>query len=261
MFSRMSVGQYIPLRSFLHSLDARTKIIATIILLLLIILATYPYKLITMILITSFLMLVSRIPFNFYLQALKPFWWIIFITALLQLLLIDGAAFFSIWGITISWVGAYTALTITTKLILLLIVIRILTATTTPSALMGGIEKLLKPFRYIGMPVDELVMIMTISLRFVPLFFEEAERIHQAQISRGISFKTGTIKQRFKSLSSLLIPLFKISFNRALDIATAMEVRCYNGGKNRTHLYELKFRKADYISILGMLVLLIFIIV
>lgn len=260
MYSRMSVGQYVPLRSFIHSLDARTKIIATMILLISIILASYPYKLIIMVLIAGFLMLVSRIPLIFYLEALKPFWWLIFITGLLQILLVDGAPLFTIAGLSISSAGVYTALNITIKLILLLMVIRILTATTTPSALMGGLEKLLKPFRYIGIPVDELVMIMTISLRFVPLFFEEAERIHQAQISRGISFKKGTIKQRFKSLSSLLIPLFRISFTRALDIATAMEVRCYNGEKNRTHLYDLKLRKADYISILGMLVLLIIIV-
>lgn len=261
MFTGMSVGQYIPVRSFIHSLDARTKIIATIVLLFMIILASYPYKLLIMILITSCLMLASKIPFFLYISALRPFALVIFITVLLQLLLVDGTPMFTIFGITISWAGVHMALAITIKLILLLTVIRILTATTSPSALMGGIEKLLMPLRYIGIPVDELVMIMTISLRFIPLFFEEAKRIQKAQISRGISFKTGTLKQRLKSLSSILIPLFKISFNRALDIATAMEVRCYTGGKNRTHLHVFKLGKADYISILGMLVLLILIIV
>lgn len=261
MFTRMSVGQYIPLKSILHSLDARTKIVATIVLLLLIIIASYPYKLIIMTLITGFLMLASKIPFYLYIEALRPFGIIIFITVLLQLLLVDGHTMFTILGITISWAGVHMALAITIKLILLLIVIRILTATTSPSALMGGIERLLKPFRYIGLPVDELVMIMTISLRFVPLFFEEAKRIQKAQISRGISFKTGKLNQRLRSLSSLLIPLFKISFIRAIDIATAMEARCYNGGQNRSHLQVFKLKKADYLSMVGILVLVILIIV
>lgn len=261
MYRGMKVGQYIPVDSILHNLDARTKIISILFLLILVVIATFPYKLGLIFLLTLALTKASKVRLSIYIEALRPFALIIFITVILQLFLVKGTPLFSWAWFSISKEGVFLALSISIRLILLLLIIRVLTATTTPAALMAGIEKLLKPFSYMGLPVEELVMIMTISLRFIPLFIEEARRLHLAQIARGVNFNTGNIKQRFQSLASLFIPLFRISFNRAADIAIAMEARCYNGGEGRTHLHTLRLGKIDYFFITGLLFIVIFILV
>ncbi|HZK42943.1 MAG TPA: energy-coupling factor transporter transmembrane component T [Syntrophomonadaceae bacterium] len=259
MLSRINVGQYIPSESSLHLLDPRTKIIATLVILALIVVAAYPYKLLILGLFICSLMLISYIPLHIYIYALRPFLLIIIITAALQLIMLKGDILVTILGVNITSYGINMAIAISLRLVMIIILIRILMATTTPSSLMGGLEKLLKPFSSIGLPVEELIMIMTISLRFIPLFIEEATRLQQAQISRGINFKSLTIIQRIKSISTLLIPLFRMSFTRALDISTAMETRCYNGGEGRTYLYVFKWGKADYFSLLGLLIITILI--
>ncbi len=254
----MKFGQYIPLDSILHNLDARTKIIISAVLLILIVLATFPYKLLFILIPTFYLVWVSKVKIKVYLEAIRTFAWLIFITVFLQLLLVKGPPFFEVYKFSVSTLAVQMALSLSIRICLLLIIIRVLTSTTSPSALMNGIEKLLKPFGRLGLPIEELVMIMTISLRFIPLFMEEAQRIHLAQKSRGINFQKGNIKDKLQGMFSLLIPLFRISFNRASDIATAMEVRCYDSSQKRSYLYSLEIEKMDYLYLFALLPIIIF---
>ena len=128
----------------------------------------------------------------------------------------------------------------------------LLTLTTSPIALTDGIEKLLSPFKRIGLPAHELAMMMTIALRFIPTLLEETDKIMKAQMARGADFESGNILSRAKNLVPLLVPLFINAFRRADELATAMEARCYRGGDNRTRLNELKFKKLDIVSLISM---------
>ncbi len=259
MYRGIRVGQYIPSDSILHNLEARTKIMASIFMLVFIIVASFPYKLLALSLPVIFLLKISQVRFFIYLEALRPFALIILLTVILQVLLVKGTPCYSLGILTITWEGLILAASISIRLVLLLVVIRILTATTTPQQLMAGIEKLLKPFTYIGLPVQELVMIMTISIRFIPLFIEEASRLSLAQQARGIDYGSGSIKQRIRAISSLLIPLLRVAFNRASDIAIAMETRCYNGGIGRTYLYNFAMARVDYIFLAVLLLMGVFV--
>ena len=125
----------------------------------------------------------------------------------------------------------------------------LLTYTTSPILLTDGIEKLLNPFRKIGVPAHELAMMMTIALRFIPTLIEETDKIMKAQSSRGADFESGNLIKRAKSFIPLLVPLFINAFKRAEELAMAMECRCYHGGENRTRMRQLKTTNIDYISV------------
>jgi energy-coupling factor transport system permease protein len=131
------------------------------------------------------------------------------------------------------------------RLILLIVGTSLLTLTTSPISLTDGIEKLLSPFRRLGVPAHELAMMMTIALRFIPTLLEETDKIMKAQMARGADFESGNIINRAKNLVPLLVPLFISAFRRADDLAMAMEARCYRGGENRTRMKDLKMTALD----------------
>jgi energy-coupling factor transport system permease protein len=93
-------------------------------------------------------------------------------------------------------------------------------------------------------------MMMSIALRFIPILVEETDKIMKAQTARGTDFESGNIIQKAKALVPLLVPLFVSAFRRANDLAMAMEARCYHGGKGRTKMKPLKYKKRDYIAYL-----------
>jgi energy-coupling factor transport system permease protein len=149
--------------------------------------------------------------------------------------------------------GAFTSL----RLMLLIIVSSLLTFTTSPIALTDGLERLMQPFKPMGLPAHELAMMMTIALRFIPTLLEETDRIMKAQIARGADFSSGNIVKRAKNMVPLLVPLFVSAFRRADDLATAMEARCYRGGENRTRMKELKMTRKDIVAFVVVIALLL----
>ena len=124
----------------------------------------------------------------------------------------------------------------------------ILTATTKPLDLTLGIEHLLSPFKRIGFPTHEVAMMISIALRFIPTLLEETQRIMKAQASRGVEFSEGSLKEKILSIVSLIIPLFISAFQRAEDLANAMESRNYNPEAKRTRYKQLIWKISDTIS-------------
>ena len=116
--------------------------------------------------------------------------------------------------------------------------------------LTDGLEKLFSPLKRFGFPAGELAMMVSISLRFIPTLFEEAQRIKMAQMARGADFESGNIINRAKNMIPLLVPLFINSFKRSDDLATAMEARLYRIGRERTRLNEIIMTKIDYIVLI-----------
>ncbi len=136
-----------------------------------------------------------------------------------------------------------------TRILILISVSSLLTLTTKPTALNNGLEEVLKPFKKIKMPTEEISMMISIALRFIPTLLDEAGKIMKAQSSRGVDFQEGSLKQKITQIISLLIPMFIISFKRADDLANAMEARGYYPGKTRSKLVEFNYRMIDYLVI------------
>ena len=250
MLKDITLGQYFPGTSFLHQLDPRCKIIATLIVIVAIFLAeSLPaYGLITVFILLCFF--ISHLPLKLILKSLKPLWVIIILTMGIHVFTTSGTVIWQ-WGILhITWEGIRQGALMTARLIYLIVFSSLLTYTTLPIVLTDGIEHLLNPFRRIGVPAHELAMMMTIALRFIPTLLEETDRIMKAQTARGANFTSGSIMQRGRNMIPLLVPLFVSAFRRADDLATAMEARCYRGGEGRTRMHELAYTFRDTIAMI-----------
>lgn len=255
MLTDITLGQYFPGTSFLHKLDPRIKIVATMIFIIAIFFA---HSLASYALVTAFVALsfaISRLPVKFILKSLKPLWVIIIFTMGVHIFTTPGDVLWQYGIFHITKEGLYQGALMTARLVFLIVFSSLLTYTTSPIVLTDGIEHLLNPFKRIGVPAHELAMMMTIALRFIPTLLEETDRIMKAQMSRGADFSSGNIMKRAKNMLPILIPLFISSFRRADELALAMEARCYRGGEGRTRMHELVYGKADALTGLVMLAL------
>ncbi|GAA0758596.1 energy-coupling factor transporter transmembrane component T [Clostridium sartagoforme] len=249
MIKDITIGQYISGETFVHKLDPRTKILISILFIVSLFIVD---KFVGYILIVSFLVLtiyVSKLPPRYLYKGLKPVFFLIIFTAILNIFMIKGTTdtmVFELGFIKVYEDGLKTAAFMALRLIFLIMGTSALTLTTSPIELTDGIERLLKP---IGKETaHELAMMMTIALRFIPTLMDETDKIMMAQKARGADFETGGIIQKAKSLIPLLVPLFISSFRRADELALAMEARAYRGGNGRTRMKQLKFTKRDIIA-------------
>lgn len=265
MFKDIIIGQYVPGKSKIHTLDPKIKIILTIFYIVVLFLIDKPLPYAILGLITFFVILLTKIKLSFFIKGLKPMLFIIIFTAIINLFLTKGTALWSakFLGLTISISieGIRAAITMFLRLVFLITGTSVLTLTTPPLMLTDGIEKLLRPLKVIKVPSHEIAMMMTIAIRFIPTLAEETEKIKKAQMSRGADFESGNIIKRAKAMIPVLVPLFVSAFRRADDLATAMDARCYNGGKGRTKLNESRITHKDIIKaavvILALTVILI----
>jgi biotin transport system permease protein/energy-coupling factor transport system permease protein len=150
--------------------------------------------------------------------------------------------------------GLYRGVLLAWRFVFLILSAAILTMTTLPSELMSGIERCLRPLRYLGISSHDVAVMVSIVLRFVPTLLQELDQIKEAQMARGADFKTGTIPARMKRVSSLVIPLIRNSILRAEELAVGMEGRGYRRGP-RSYMRELRMTPSDY-TILAVLVIL-----
>ncbi len=249
MIKDITIGQYIPAETPVHHLDPRVKIIGTFTFItILFLVGNFPSYLYVAAFIAIILGL-SRISVKYLLRGLKPLIVIITLTVLLNVFMTPGEPLFKIFNwLVVSKEGIYQAGFMGLRLIFLIAGASLLTLTTSPIALTDGIEKLLNPFKRIGVPAHELAMMMTIALRFIPTLLEETDKIMKAQMARGADFETGNLMARAKAMVPLLVPLFISAFRRADELALAMEARCYRGGDYRTRMKQLKLEGRDYIA-------------
>ena len=131
----------------------------------------------------------------------------------------------------------------------------LLTYTTTPIELTDALEDILSPLKKLHVPVHEFAMMMTIALRFIPTLMEETDKIMTAQKARGADFSSGGLIRRVKALIPIIIPLFASAFNRAGELAVAMECRCYHGGEGRTRMHVRHVRFKDFIPLFLVVIL------
>jgi len=247
MFKNITIGQHYPGDSIIHRLDPRIKILLTILyMILLFMVKNFSGYAVFAVFIVS-VIIVSGVPLSYVMRGMKSLLFIIAFTAVINVFMTPGAPAFRIpgTGIVATYEGIVSMAFMIIRLTLLIMGTSMLTLTSSPIALTDGIERLLSPFKRIGLPAHELAMMMTIAIRFIPTLLEETEKIMKAQTARGADFESGNIFKRAKALVPLLVPLFISSFRRADELAMAMDCRCYNGGVNRTRLKQLKIVPAD----------------
>ena len=247
----VSFGQYFPAKSFVHNMDARVKILATVAYIVAVFLVK-PFHFLGFLACALFVVLCTafaRVPFMKVLKSIKAILFFIILSAILQLFFnTDGKVLFSWKFITLTDKGLLNAGFIIARISLIVLGASLLTLTTSPVEIADGIESLLTPLKWIKFPVHEFALIMSIALRFIPTLLDETDRIIKAQKARGADFESGSLFKRAKALIPVLIPLLISSFRRADELADAMDARCYSGSKNRTKFKKMKVTWRDIIA-------------
>lgn len=248
----VTIGQYIPRDSPVHRLDPRTKIAAVTLMMVAIFIVPdfFGYALLALFLLG--VVLASRIPMGYMLRALRPILFLLILTVILNVFfsgIQGGTVLVRLGPLVVTREALLRAIFVGSRLIGLVIVTSLLTYTTSPVELTDGLERLLRPFRRIGVPAHELAMMMTIALRFIPTLLQETEKIMKAQMARGAEFDRGGILRRARAMVPILVPLFVSAFRRADELALAMEARCYRGGEGRTRLRQLRFAPRDAVAL------------
>jgi energy-coupling factor transport system permease protein len=252
-------GQFVETDSFVHRMDARVKIAATSVL----IIASF--------LIDSFLGfgvvlpllvvigVVSKIPLGYILRGSRIFIaFLVFILAF-QVLFYPGdvpeSSYLWRWGIlSVSTEGLYTAGIMALRVILLYYVTTMLMLTTSLVDLTNGLELIFGPLQRLRVPVNELVLVFVIAIKFVPIFIEEMERLARAQTARGVPFDEGGALTRARRLGRLLVPIFISGFARADTLTIAMNTRSYRGGRYRTKLRQMRAKSSDWLVLVMVIV-------
>jgi energy-coupling factor transport system permease protein len=249
----ITIGQYYPADSILHKLDPRVKFLGTLVFIvsLFLIKGLAGYAFVTVVLVT--LVKLSKVPFGMMLKGMKAIIFILIITVFFNMLFTPGEVIFTFWRLTITKEGVFQAFRMAVRLSYLIIGSSIMTLTTTPNQLTDAMENLFSPLKVIKVPVHEISMMMSIALRFIPILMEETDKIMKAQIARGADFESGNLIKRVTNMIPLLVPLFVSAFQRANDLAMAMEARCYHGGEGRTQMKPLRYEKRDFVAYILML--------
>jgi len=252
----LSIGRYIETNSSIHKLDPRTKLLSAIVFVTLLMMASIWQHYLALTLYTLLMISFTRIPILVFLKGIRPLLKIIIFTALLQALFSGGEAIYWQWGpFTISQSGLRNAGTVFLRFSLIIMMTSVIGLATKPLDLATGVEKLLTPFKAIGFAVQDLALMMSIALRFIPTLFQEGERLKRAQESRGMQFNEGNFFERMRKFLPLLVPIFVGSFYRAQELANALDVRGYIGPAKRTNFKVLRLSSKDFIfaGILGVL--------
>ena len=252
----MILGRYIPVNSIVHRLDPRSKLVAMILLIMIVFWANNPITNLILFVVTGIFVALSEVPLSFFIKGLRSMFFLIAFTTLFQLFFISGGdVLFEMGFIKITSQGIEQAGIIFCRFVLIIFFSTLLTLTTMPLSLATAVESLLGPLKRFKVPVHEIGLMLSMSLRFVPTLMDDTIRIMNAQKARGVDFGEGNIIQKVKAMIPILIPLFATSLKRADSLATAMEARGYQGGNGRSQYRQLNWMNKDSVALLLVCVL------
>lgn len=225
----LEITRYYNTKSDIHKMNPLYKTIC-ILLTTIMILLVHEIELTLIMLVFEICMIIlSNVPLKIYLKGIKysiPIILFIFIINLIFNIPITNSIISSL------------------KLVLFILNSGVLIYTTKCNDLLYGLEMLFSPLKIFKIPVGELSLSIALAIRFIPIIFEQANKVLKSQISRGLSFD-GNIKQKCNKLISILFPIFMLSFKRSDAIAEALDLRLYNPNIKRIRYQNYKITPVD----------------
>ena len=246
-------GQFVDTGSPVHRLDVRVKLVATALLIVASFLVDGFLGFALLLPLLVVLQIVSRIPFGYVVRGSGIFLFFLAVILVFQVFFYPGEADNVLWRwgfLSVSVEGLRFAAILGLRVLLLYHATTMLMLTTSLVDLTNGLEILFGPLQRLRIPVNELVLVGVISVKFVPIFISEVERLSRAYTARGVPFDEGGPLTRARRLGRLLVPVFVGGFRRADLLTTAMDVRCYRGGRGRTKLRRLSATTTDWMVLL-----------
>ena len=250
-------GMYVSSDSTLHRLDPRVKMAAALLLMVIPFAAPNPGSYLILAAFVAIIAILSSAPLWALLRTLRVVFWLGFFMFFFYLFTTPGQPLIALGPVVVSWEGLTAGAVQIYRICLLVIIAALLTFTTSPAQLAHGLEAALGPVARVGLPVRELVLVLTIALSLEPTFIEEIEKITKAQRARGVDFQSGGLAQRFRSLVPVFIPIFVSAFRRAEDLAIALEARGFRGAPRRTRLYRLRLGRQDLVASLAVMAVIL----
>ena len=251
----ITLGKYVPYDTWIHRLDARTKLFATIVLMVAVFLPmpTWTMTLLfqgALLILISILLACTKTPLTWILSSLKMLWIMVLFLLIVYVVVpkpenVLGIAW-SVNGWTVYWDSFAEAARIVVRIVMMIMIGTVLTSSTKPLDLTYALEWYFTPLKIVRFPAAEVAMTISIALRFIPTLLEDTMRVMRAQASRGVDFQHGGFIKRLTGLTSLIIPLFVSSLTRSQELGDAMECRCYDPREKRTRYRLLHFRFADF---------------
>ena len=241
----ITIGQYYPVTSIVHSLDPRTKLMSVFLYIVALFLVKQPLWYLLFLLITLAEYRLANVPFGYFMRGLKAIIILILFTFFFRMVATPGEVLAEFWIFEVTREGIIKGTSLASRIALMITEASLLGYTTTPKELSDGLAKALSPLKKIGMNIDEMSIMVMIAFRFIPVMLEEANDLMDAQASRGVEFENCSVFTKTKNVFTLLMPLFIGSIERSADLAMAMEARGYSGENERSKMYPLEYDKHD----------------
>ena len=177
----ISLGQFYPADSFTHKMDPRAKLVLVVAFIVMAFLAKNFLSYFAVMICVVSATLVSRIPITKVLKSIKAIIFILVFTGILNLLFYNGdTVLWEWWRVKITVEGIIFSIKMVLRLVLLVMGTTLLTYTTTPTAITDGMESLMKPLKYIKVPVHDIAVIMSNALWYIPIISVDVDKIMMA---------------------------------------------------------------------------------
>lgn len=234
-------------KSLLSLFNTRIILISCLILMFSAFSITNFYQLGILALSTLALIFLARISPIKLLLSLHMFIAIFVFSGMFNLLVVhSGREIFKIGPLSITDDGIKFAILFASRFSLVILIGSIIVLTISQTRLTEACASIISPLKSIGLPSQEIALIMSLALRFLPTLSKEAESVALAQIARGGNIKDGSIKKRLQAITSLIVPGFASVIRHANTLGLALDSRCYVPGAKRTHLHTEKMRLKDF---------------
>ncbi len=122
--------------------------------------------------------------------------------------------------------------------------------TTAPEEITAGLESLMLPLRRLNIPVTEIALTLTLSLRFIPLVLEEVQNLVRSIRTRAINWKKLGVRRSAQVWIMVTERLLENLLMRADQIAKAMTVRGFTSpNQHRVQWHQLRLHWGDWMAI------------
>ncbi|WP_337755443.1 energy-coupling factor transporter transmembrane protein EcfT, partial [Gallintestinimicrobium sp.] len=232
---QMPMGQYRPGNTFFHRADAKGKLLGLCLVIAAVIVSKGLFGCIAAAAAALTVSYLAGISLREQIKQQKGMCRFLAVIFLMNAFFYSGEhCIWSWWIFRLSREGIRQGAMVVVHLVLILVFCMVLTITTEPMEITHGLEELLSPLSKVGVPTEEIAMILGVAMQFIPVLGEEAETIRMAQTARGARFESKKLTERAASFLPLVIPVFLAAFRRADELACAMEARGYRGPGRRT---------------------------
>lgn len=237
------IDQYCDLDSFVHRLDPRTKLVASLAYILAVLLTPpgewrfFAFYLCIILGLLAF----TKLPILYVLKrslVIIPF---VLLVAIFVPFFREGEVAGSyniwLWKVSVTYSGLFVLANVMVKAWLCILCLILLSSTTKLAELLKGLQQL-------GVP-QVMVLILSFMYRYIFVLIDEAMRMQQAYQSRNIG---GSLLRNLKAFGNMIGALFIRSYERGERIYAAMVSRGFDGQVQT--LRPLNLRRADvYFSV------------